>query len=575
MLKKQSILLKLGIMTLPLAIFAIVLGIYSGVSEISSLNEAKAVYYDELNGIIDIVLATDRDFYQSQLGGDRAFLMEMKGWSADIQGGLDDYDSNKDQVYEGLEKLGNKLAGDPYLNEKYRAKDQTDSCANLLAETKRLVGAWEASYNPHDHSGSYEDQYPAFLEARAILGSFQDIIEEYAEYKNAEMQSAIKKKIGVLVTVLVVIIILIALLSIGVMRYILGSTKVVSASLSALSKGEFVKVDKYLDYEDEIGGMIRDTNSVIDTLSGIIENVKQTTETLGTSSNELADTAVQISQTADDVSNAIQEIAKGATEQADNIRQATESVGNIDVAVSGVTEDSSMLAGTADEMNASSRTSAGELDKLMRSSEEMNRNVEEITEAINATSKAVNTVNEKIDMITNIASQTNLLALNASIEAARAGEAGRGFAVVATEIGSLATDSNTTAEEIRKEMASLLSQSEQATSKAEQVKRVAEEQQEVLQATVDSIHGLMGNIQTTVSGVGSISNNAGTCMSAKDVVVDAMGSLSSISEENAAATEETSASMQELNATVNMLAGSADQLNDLARRLTADMSFFK
>ena len=42
-----------------------------------------------------------------------------------------------------------------------------------------------------------------------------------------------------------------------------------------------------------------------------------------------------------------------------------------------------MLAGTADEMNTSSQTSADELDKLMRSSEEMNRNVEEITEAIN------------------------------------------------------------------------------------------------------------------------------------------------------------------------------------------------
>ncbi len=575
MLKKQSILLKLGIMTLPLTILVIILGIYSGVSEMSALNEAKQVYYEELNGIIDVVLSTDRDFYQSQLGGERAYLMEMRGRSTDIQDGLDDYDSNKAQVYEGLEKLGSMLSGDPYLNEQYRAKEQTESCASLLNETKRLVGEWESSYNPHDHSGNYEDQYPTFLEAREILGSFQDIIEEYAEYKNVEMQKIIRKKIGILVIVLVIVILLIGFVSISVMRYILGSTGEVSNSLSALSRGEFVKVDRYLDYDDEIGGMIKDTNSVIDTLSGIIESVKDTTRSLGDSSNELADTANQISHTADDVSNAIQEIAKGATEQADNIQQATMSVGNIDSAVSGVTENSNMLAGTADEMNSSSRTSANELDKLMKSSEEMNRNVEEITEAINATSHAVNTVNEKIDMITNIASQTNLLALNASIEAARAGEAGRGFAVVATEIGSLATDSNNTAEEIRKEMSGLLAQSEQATAKAEQVKQVSMEQQEVLKATVDSIRDLMGSIQTTVSGVDSISDNAGICMSAKDLVVDAMSSLSSISEENAAATEETSASMQELNATVNILAGSADHLNAMAQRLTEDMSFFK
>ena len=575
MLKKQSIFLKLTLMSVPLAIAALILGIYAGISQISTLNEAKTVYYDELKGLIDEILSEDRDFYQAQLASDRAHLMEEKGDTEAVAEELKDFDGNREQVYEGIGEIDRLFSNDPYLYNEFRMSGQTESVASLVAKSKNLIDAWDKSYDPHTHNGVYDAQYPAFSAAREEIGSLQDIVEEYSDYKNAEMAAKIRNEVIVIMIVVLVIIALLVAFGIGIMRYITGSTKVISDSLSHLAKGEFVPIDRYTDYEDEIGGMIKDTNSVISTLQGIISNVKDTTVTLGTSSNDLADTAGQISHTADDVSNAIQEIAKGATEQADNIQQATESVGNIDVAVTGVTENTNMLAETAGEMNTSSQASANELDKLMRSSEEMNRNVEEITEAINATSAAVNTVNEKVDMITNIASQTNLLALNASIEAARAGDAGRGFAVVATEIGSLATDSNTTAEEIRSEMAKLLEQSEQATAKADAVKKVALEQQEVMQATVDSIHELISNIETTVSGVGSISSNADTCISAKDVVVDAMGSLSAISEQNAAASQQTSASMQELNATVNVLAASADKLNELAQRLTNDMSFFK
>ncbi|MBI5057937.1 MAG: hypothetical protein HZB61_15105 [Nitrospirae bacterium] len=59
-------------------------------------------------------------------------------------------------------------------------------------------------------------------------------------------------------------------------------------------------------------------------------------------------------------------------------------------------------------------------------------------------------INKVVDEIEFIAGQTNLLALNAAIEAARAGEHGRGFAIVADEVRKLSDRSNAAAEEIRK-----------------------------------------------------------------------------------------------------------------------------
>ncbi len=63
---------------------------------------------------------------------------------------------------------------------------------------------------------------------------------------------------------------------------------------------------------------------------------------------------------------------------------------------------------------------------------------------------AVSKIHELVQTISDISSQTNLLALNASIEAARAGEAGKGFAVVATEIGALASQTQISADDIKR-----------------------------------------------------------------------------------------------------------------------------
>ena len=379
-----------------------------------------------------------------------------------------------------------------------------------------------------------------------------------------------------------VILGLIALILAAVVAWFLAKSfadpiTTVNASLDKLSQGEFlpIKDAKLKARQDEIGNMVAETNTVIDKLGEIVMSIKESATSVGSSSEELAETTSQISQTADDVSNAVQEIATGATQQADEIQHATENTGKISDNILDVSNNATGLENTAQNMSGNSRESVDQLEKLRVSSDQMKAAIDDISEKIGATSKAVENINSKVAAITSIASQTNLLALNASIEAARAGDAGKGFAVVAEEIGKLADDSAVSASEIRSEMEVLLSESQAAVNQAQAVRETTEEQSAILAATVESVGKLIEDIQTTVNGVQSISQAAELCTDSKTVVVDAMSSLSAISEENAAASEETSASMQELNATVNTLSFAADKLRDIAGKLNEEIAFFK
>ena len=349
----------------------------------------------------------------------------------------------------------------------------------------------------------------------------------------------------------------------------------VNGALSKLADGRFVSIDRFRDRKDEFGEMINNTNTVLDTLGDIVKNIKESAVAVNDSSVELAETADQISQTADDVSTAVQEIASGATQQADEIQSVTESVGEIDIATGNVQTSTDDLSNLAGRMQSVSTESAQSLSDLQESSHNMSQKIAQITEKIGATSKAVENINEKVEGITSIATQTNLLSLNASIEAARAGEAGKGFAVVAGEIGKLAEDSRLMADEIRKEMDELLISSQSAVEMAAEVQKGNDEQEAVLGATVESVNAMIGDIASTVTSVKSIETEAGTCVSAKNVVADAMSSLSAISEENAASSEETGASMEELSATVTTLAASANTLKEISEKLSSDMTFFK
>ncbi len=141
-------------------------------------------------------------------------------------------------------------------------------------------------------------------------------------------------------------------------------------------------------------------------------------DAVATAARELRGTAIALSERADSTSLRSAEAEHGATV---------------------ATETAQIVAAATEELAASSREIAGQVERSTAATLNLVDRADEARTLVDELTRVVVGTTEVVDLINTIAGQTNLLALNATIEAARAGDAGKGFAVVAQEVKALAT----------------------------------------------------------------------------------------------------------------------------------------
>ncbi|MBZ9559123.1 HAMP domain-containing protein [Halomonas coralii] len=267
------------------------------------------------------------------------------------------------------------------------------------------------------------------------------------------------------------------------------------------------------DGRDEISVLFTALDDMQDNLSGLVRELRRSSESVFTGSNEIALGSQDLASRTEAQAAALQETASSMEEMASTVRQNTDSAQEAD-RLSGDAADAAEVGGV-----------------------EVKRTTQ-LMEAIAESSRQVNAVVEIID---SIAFQTNILALNASVEAARAGEQGRGFAVVAQEVRSLASRSAESAKSIREMVETTV---RDIAGGVEQAKRSGE----TIESSVAAIRQV-SNLMKEIS-IATREQNSGI-----EQINIALTQLDSATQQNASLVDETSQAAASLKGQAETLAG--------------------
>ncbi|WP_027712128.1 methyl-accepting chemotaxis protein [Dickeya chrysanthemi] len=207
----------------------------------------------------------------------------------------------------------------------------------------------------------------------------------------------------------------------GVNKVIISPLQRITEHLRRIASGDLshdIVIEKRATRE--IAGL---NNSVIQMQSGLVDLISQVRQGMETMMQ-------QVSHVTDDN----RQLSEQANRQSAALKVTTEHI----IQISQHLEQNAQYTEQASHH-------AQETSHIAEQGEAMMSDVRNAMQNISCRSKEMT---EVISLIENVAFQTHILSLNAAIEAARAGEMGKGFSVVAREVGTLASQSGQSAQNI-------------------------------------------------------------------------------------------------------------------------------
>lgn len=361
-----------------------------------------------------------------------------------------------------------------------------------------------------------------------------------------------------------------AVLTIGIGKTVRSILK----NISKAAKGDLT-VTLVAKRKDEFGRLAEELFKMIEHFRILIKETQNVGKTVSNSAKELTDSSSTMLKSTQDIRNATDEINAGIDQQSQDTQLCLMKTEQLSEQIHLVFENTRQIEIIAQDTQESISEGFTQMEKLTEKTDAASDITESIVADIQQLSQHIKLITGIIDLLDEIAEQTGLLSLNASIEAARAGEQGKGFAVVADEVKKLADRSSQSVGEVRKVIEKILLFTEHTVKAVEQAEEVVTAEKETA-VNMTVIFEVIGKKVTELTGnLNIIAEEINSMEISKNKTLEAIESISAISQETATSSENVSTSAKTQVEEAARLYNSADELRKKANELETAIQIFQ
>lgn len=370
------------------------------------------------------------------------------------------------------------------------------------------------------------------------------------------------------------IVVLFGIICFFLSRALSGKMKETGRRVDALAEGDLSARKEADSIVREIKDLLRNTAQMQQNLAQVIGGVQEVSGELLNSVQQVAEGSGATTEQAEQIGSAMEQLSSAAEEMAENVQNISDRMDEIGEAVNDISASVAQLQKNSEEMQDNSKKAGEGMENIMNGSKRSVESVDTITAKIHETNDYIEKIDEAVALIFSISGQTNLLSLNASIEAARAGEAGRGFAVVAEEIRKLSEQSAAGAEQIKSLAQGIMEKSGETVEQADVVKDIIRKEQEHIVTTGEQYRQLEQSIRQSAEEIRRIAGETDRLSQQKEDILGNIGSLSAISEENAANNQQVNANIEEILIQIQTVGANCDKMKQISGELENSVAYF-